>query len=217
MSLVIERINFGGKSFAPSGEGLAAALKVQLEEEFDAGIAQVNQELLKCLNGIFSELYAKHSKPWTPGNPWNSPQEDLLRRTGGGLKSIKDSIKVTVGKDGGTASISTGGMTIHEIGGTISPSRSKYLTIPSRYALSGTGTPIYSSASSWGKKDTFIGRTKKNNLVIFKREANKTIVPLYMLVGNVRVPPRLGLGDTFEKNIPYFESKAITALEKFLA
>lgn len=82
----------------------------------------------------------------------------------------------------------------HIFGATITPTRAQYLTVPTRFALTGDrprGTPRRRSARMW--PNTFVRRTKAGKLIIFHRRGKgrrRNIVPLYVLRKQVKIPKR---------------------------
>jgi hypothetical protein len=137
----------------------------------------------------------------------------LAVRSGGAGKSIRDSVRVeghslkdVAGFIGGKFWLKT-----HEYGATIKVKNAKYLTIPLRAALSAQGVPLKQKAKDW--PNTFIAKSKKGNLIIFQRRG-ADIVPLYVLKKEVKIPKRLGLGDTLRAGLPYFVDKSMAAMVK---
>jgi hypothetical protein len=103
-----------------------------------------------ALDKLYTDL-----KPSTARHGLWAPLTTLSSRSGGGLRSIKDSIKVTAGNPNEvTGSITTGKMTVHETGATITPRKAQYLTVPLTPALNSSGLPLRSSAREWD--NTFI-------------------------------------------------------------
>lgn len=165
------------------------------------------------INEVRDEVLAWNSDPWPlSDNPWGSVRDRLAMRSGGGMKSIAQSAKTDVEPGTGNVAgqISTGTMAIHETGGVIRAVRAKFLCIPLRAALDSRGLPLRVNARAWDK--TFVHKSKKGNLIIFRRDG-KTLVPLYLLKASVTIPARLQLGETFDKNVSYFETKALKALD----
>lgn len=79
---------------------------------------------------------------------------------------------------------------IHETGGTIRPRSARYLTVPLPAARDASGMPIKKSARDWDK--TFVMRSKNGNLIVARR-VGRTVVPLYLLVRQIAIAPRLGM------------------------
>ena len=172
----------------------------------------LGRELERFFTKLANDMDAKHSGSWPNGTTGNS----LSKRTGLGLRSIRKSIFIGKSTKLGNirGRIRTGKMTIHEKGAILTPKGAKFLTIPTKYALDARGVPLKRSAREW--KNTFIKRSKAGNLVIFQRRSGREIIPLYVLKPYVRIKPRLGLGKTFESNIPFLESRILTIIDKEL-
>jgi hypothetical protein len=172
---------------------------------FDQGIARASPLLLQSLNKIAAVMQAKH------GDRWNgqvaSGKANLQTRSGGGLASIRDSIKVAA--EGGTliaGQISAAKLSFHEEGGTIRASGSGYLTIPLPAALDTRGVALRKRARDWDF--TFVKRSKKGNLLIFRRiPGARELTPLYVLKTSVYIRPRLGMEPAVNTEMGYFENK----------
>lgn len=194
-----------------SSTALSAAASNALMHDLNAGMTAVANELKMALDKLYTDLAKKHGVPW----PMGTSATTLASRSGKGLQSIKDSIKVSLDGEGGvTGSISTGKMTVHETGATITPTRAQYLTVPLTPALNSRGLPLRASAREWD--NTFIATSKRGNLIIFQKGPGRSITPLYLLKKSVTIRPRLGMSQMFEDMVPYFERKAIDALERSL-
>lgn len=199
-------IELDGRTF-DAAEAAAQHLHDTLDREVDAGMARVSLVLLHTLNLVKLKLQQKHSNPWNGRLINDSPL--LQRRSGGGLQSIADSIKMIANtSDIVAGQITTGKMTMHETGGT-KTARGRFLTIPLPAAMDSRGVPIKSRARDWN--DTFIARSKRGSLLIFQR-SGKDVIPLYLLKKSVRIPARLGMDETFTGQLPYFEAKAFDQL-----
>lgn len=192
----------------------ADAIGSFLSKSVDEGMQQVSVELQKALVKLYDKMEEQHGQQWPLGGEYGTDPEHLAVRSGRGLRSIKDSIKVDF--DGITAmgSISAGSLSVHETGATVRARNSKYLTIPLPAALDSRGLPLRARARDWD--NTFVARSKRGNLIIFRRNTGGTITPLYVLKTEVTIPPRLGLGKAFHEMVPYFQAKAIDALERSL-
>ena len=185
----------------------AEEVGMDLHRRLEQGMVKASQSLLRTLNDIADEMYKLHSTPWA----WGAKSENLFTRTGGGLKSIRDSIKMNPGANMIEGQISTGSLTVHETGATITPKTSKYLTIPLQAAMDSRGVALRSKARDWD--NTFIARSKRGNLIIFRKNTGGTITPLYVLKTSVVIPPRLRLGQTFDKMVSRFEAQAMNDFE----
>jgi hypothetical protein len=74
--------------------------------------------------------------------------------------------------------------------------------------------PYRRSARDWD--NTFVARSKKGNLIIFQRRGVQ-ITPLYVLKTSVKIPARLGMGQTLNIGIPYFVERAMDRIVKGIA
>lgn len=180
----------------------------------ERGVRKMKRPMTDTLNKVFSELKAQHSNRWTPSGLFGSYNETSLhKRTGAGLKSIKDSITVKENrKKGVVGSITAGKMNIHESGGTLRPTSGKYLAIPTVYALSPLGKPLKGKEGPTQWDNTFFRKTTNGHLFLFRRMRGNVIVPLYLMRKRVRIPPRLGLRKAVTKHLGYFRAKAFDAL-----
>lgn len=85
---------------------------------------------------------------------------------------------------------------IHEHGGTVKPKRGKYLSIPLDAAKTSTGASRYTSPRDVpGLR--FGGFSKAGNPLL-----RLDGVPMYVLVKSVKIPKRLGMFDTWDKQSP---------------
>lgn len=209
MGLVLT-VEVGGQEF----ENLEKAFSREadaLEQALEGSAKQVSRELLKGLQKVYQRLAARHGTPWS--GDMSGQATDLYKRTGGGLKGIRESIEVNdpnaLGLVAGRISARFP-MSVHEKGATIRPKRAQYLTIPLPAAMDSRGVPLRKRARDWD--NTFVARSRKGNLLIFRKEG-RGIVPLYVLKKEVRIPPRLGMEKDMRENfLPYFEKKAFEAI-----
>lgn len=199
-------VTVDSRTFSRMENGLSAVYS-GLEQNLDKAFPAVRKELLNMLNNVYRQLERMHAQQWKPGYSG----ANLYRRSGRGLKAMKKTIAVT-----GTSLRDLTGtieavdyMVIQETGATVTAKRSGFLTIPLPAVLDSRGIPKRSSARDW--KNTFVQRSKKGNLLIFRRRG-KTITPLYVLKKRVKIPPRLKLQQTFDQQLPYFEQKAFEIL-----
>lgn len=200
----------GKKAYRQIEDGFDA-----LYQEMEGGLNSASIPLAKvmreALQLVARKLEKRHSKPWNGQvvNPTNN-----LQKRSGGIKRIAQSIKIkgnTLETLEGT--ISTAGFEIHEKGGTISAKRAKYLTIPLPAAMDTRGVPLKKRARDWDR--TFVARSRRGNLLIFRKNAKGGVTPLYLLKPSVRIPARLGLEKTLINDaLPYFERKALEVLSK---
>lgn len=148
--------------------------------------------------------------------------DNILHRRSGHLAQ---SIQTSVYQDGAsvvTARIGSGVANnrrmpyaeIHEDGGTITPKKAKWLTIPLEAALTPSGVPKKASAREW--KNTFVGKSKGGALIIFQKVGKKTLVPLYVLKKSVRIPARHYMSETLEASKNYFLMAVRGSIERSL-
>lgn len=191
-------------------------IQKRIEASIDGASQQLSIEMARTLQRVADEMVRQHSLPWN-GQVVN-PRDRLQRRSGGGLQSIRDSIKIANAAriKEVMGSISTGNMGIHETGGRIRARRAQYLTIPLPAALDPRGVPLRKRARDWD--NTFVARSRKGNLLIFRKEPGlNRVVPLYLLKPEVNIRPRLGLRKVIINDaLPYFERKAFEAISKEL-
>ena len=127
---------------------------------------------------------------------------DLLhRRTGAFSRSFGS---LTHGKDVGSLRFLTGTVNaevpyafIHEFGGTITASRTKYLTIPLAAAKTASGVARGPARSF---QNTFVRMTRAG-LIIFQKQGDSS-VPLFLLRKSVDIPARLGFFRSWQKQLP---------------
>lgn len=193
---------------------LGKTLGKSITATVERGVRKMKKPMENTLNAVFEELKKQHSNRWTPTGLFGSRLESKLhRRTGKGLRSIRDSITVTENrKKGVVGSITAGDLSIHESGGVVRPTSGKYLAIPTIYVLTGTGRPRVSSPREW--PNTFARRTENGHLFVFQRQRGNVIIPLYLLKRRVRIPPRLGLRKAVTKYLGYFRARAFDAMAK---
>jgi hypothetical protein len=199
---------FRNKRYEDAGKGLEAFAK-ELTTDFKSLTPVLKRELKSYLEGVALALQKRHGNPY----PGGTGTKTLSVRSGRAMKSIGESIKVTGSQlhdvTGGIGGV--GYLRTHEHGATIKPKTKKYLAIPLPAALNSNGTPKRKGPRDWD--NTFIGTSKKGNLLIFRKEG-AGIVPLYVLVKQVTIKPRLGMGDTLNAGLPYFVDKAMEQMLK---
>jgi hypothetical protein len=191
-----------------SGMAVSNAVRDSLLKHTKAAMHEAANELRAALDKLYVDLAKKHGVPW----PMGASATTLAARSGAGLRSIKDSIKVTETDGEVSGIITTGKMTVHETGAEITPRKAQYLTVPLTPALNSQGLPLRSRARDWD--NTFIATSRRGNLIIFQKQTGGKIIPLYLLKKSVTIRPRLGLGQMFEDMVPYFERKAVEAIER---
>lgn len=196
--LVTFEVTYKTQRYMDAAAGLRALAKdLSKTEEMLFPVAR--KELFQFLENVVAALTARHGNPYPGGTTGNS----LSLRSGNLVESLQQSIFVKgsnldnmIGEIGGAFYAR-----IHETGGTITPKKGKYLTIPLPAALNSNGTPIKSKARDWDK--TFILKSKKGNLLIVRRDG-RHLTPLYLLKTSVTIPARLNLGSTVEAGLPRF-------------
>lgn len=196
-------VQFDGKTFADLEGAMddfgKDAIRAMAEANF-----KLKLDATETLRRVHRRLAEAHGTPWSPSGGGG---KFLFKRSGQGLDDILASITSKGNRDGVEASIAARGyMAIHETGGTITPKRSKYLTIPLPAALDKRGMPIHSSARDW--PNTFVQRSKRGNLLIFQKRGTQ-IVPLYVLKSSVFLPARLGMAEAVHSELGYFEQKTL--------
>lgn len=208
-----------GKTFS-SVESAANAIARDLTSQVQSGMVEVSREMRKALEHVYAKLEQTHGSGWpTGGAPFGTSPGKLSRRSGQGLRSIKDSISVSEPGVNSTRSltgqISTGRLTVHETGAVITAKRAKYLAMPMMEALDSRGQPRKSGPRAW--RDTYVARSRAGNLIIFQKRTGGKVVPLYLLKKKVTIPQRLRLRETFDSMVPHFTAKAIRQLEAALS
>ncbi len=206
-------VRVGRKEFANIEQALKD-IDRRLLSGFDQSARPVSKLLLQSLRRVVKDMQKQHGTPWRAGGSGKS----LFRRSGAGLRSIARSVHVrqansldtVFGKIGAGFPIS-----VHEDGATVTAKRARFLTIPLPAALNNRGIPLKRRARDWD--DTFVARSKRGNLIIFQKQSDGGIVPLYLLKRSVTIPPRLRLGETLEKvGMSFFDAKAIRVIERAL-
>lgn len=201
-------LEFRNKRWKDAQKGLEAFAKT-LKGGIDGAAPVLGKELQLMLEGIAEAMAQRHGNPW----PGGTSPTTLSVRSGEGIQSIRDSVKV-IGSTLNDLQGEIGAkfpMSVHEEGATITPKKAKFLTIPLPAALNANGTPKKASARDWD--NTFVARSKAGNLIIFRKEGTG-IVPLYVLKTSVTIPPRLGLRKTINAAIPYFVERAMDEMVK---
>lgn len=197
---------FKNKRFLDAKKGLDA-LAADLQTVWDGGAAVLRGELLEMMKIIEEALKKRHGGAWPGGTTDNT----LSKRTGRLTRGIRTDAKGdTFDTVQGTIALPFPAG-VHEFGATITPKKSKYLTVPLPASMDKRGVPLKKSARDW--KNTFIAMSKKGNLIIFQKSGKK-VVPLYVLKSEVKIKPRLGVRKTIETAIPYFVDEATDALLK---
>ena len=101
---------------------------------------------------------------------------------------------------------------IHEFGGTIRPRKGKYLAIPLDAAKTGAGVSRMSSPRNVAGLN-YGGRSKAGNIIL--RDESGT--PMFVLVRQVEIPPRLSMFKTWAEITPVIEGMLNSAIDKALS
>jgi hypothetical protein len=93
---------------------------------------------------------------------------------------------------------------LQEFGGTVTPKRAKYLTIPLDAAKTRAAGQVRGYARSW-PGITFVRRLDDGRLCVFVRKGQgkrAREIPIFLLVRSVTVPPRLGFREAWDADAP---------------
>jgi hypothetical protein len=195
-------LKFSGKTYDDASKGILDAIS-QLRSSVDGQPKVLGKVMREYLDHVADQIANKHSGDGGGGT--------LAKVSGKAMRSVVKSVRVT-GSSWESLRGSIGGVSylgIHEYGGTIR-SKGKLLTIPLPAAKARTGqAPPF--ARQW--KNTFVATSRAGNLLIFQRRGRE-IIPLYLLVERVTIPPRLGMRETLRSQIPYFLDRATTAIAR---
>lgn len=156
---------------------------------------------------------------------------------GGGIQirsgALRRSFGFTVENDGDGSRVvmfsgGSGYSRIQEFGGTITPKRRRFLTVPLPPALTPAGVlkggarlvhrgDGYYTADG---KRTVLFTSKRGNAIIASisgRGRSRTLTPLYVLKSSVRLRPRLGFVRTFrDRTEPFFRGELERAVKEAL-
>lgn len=208
MSIELE-FTFRNKRYGDAEKGLRAFASA-LNKDWDGAAKVLSRELKEFLEQVAKAMASRHSGGW----PGGTGTQTLSRRSGKLTDSIMKSVEVR-GQTFATLQGFIGAMVpyanIQEMGGTITPKKSKFLAIPLAAALNSKGVPLKPGPRSWA--NTFVAKSKAGNLIIFQKRG-ASIVPLYVLKTSVTIPPRLGFRKTLEVGIPYFVDRVMDQLVK---
>lgn len=202
---------FRNKRFRDAEKGLRVFVQ-ELNKDWDGAAKILSAELKNFLDSVAAALVQRHSGAW----PGGTGTKTLSRRSGNLVASIEKSVRITgttFGNLEGHIAAAFPGV-VHEFGATIRPKNGKYLTVPLPAALDSRGVPLKKSARDWA--NTFVARSKKGNLLIFQRRGSQ-IVPLYVLKTSVKIPARLGMGETLNIGLPYFVERAMDRIVRGIA
>ena len=207
-------LRIGDKRFRSAAVGLRALAARSHSAVLDlTPIAR--REMIDILDTVVDAMKQRHSRRWLWGSrlPKGERAGKLAKRSGASLAALRPKIKHDTEEVTGTIVVPFP-LSVHETGATIR-ARGKLLAIPLQAALNGRGIPKKRGPRAW--KNTFVARSKKGNLLIFQKQFG-SIIPLYVLKKQVKIPKRLGLGLTMDKAAPiYIErvfDKAVRQLAK---
>jgi hypothetical protein len=195
-------LEWRGKRFRDIDRGLRAVAD-DTDEAFNAKFKPIARKVLRdYMRGVVGSVRDRVSKPYPEGTSRRGRFPGTLSKRSGRLASqfTDANIDVEDGATGPTVSFTLSGIAaVHERGAVIRAKRAQYLTIPLPAALNKNGTPKRPTARSW--RNTFIKRSKKGNLLIFQKQPNGDILPLYVLKKSVRIPKRLAFQEAFEAGL----------------
>lgn len=195
------RIRFGKRGYT-SPKRAYQSWAMHLGNGWEDAFDQVKEDLRKHILQVAEDIAAANSNPW----PGGTTATTVSSRSGEGVAEIRRATYVE-GNSFNTLKAGfrlTGYMVLHELGGT-KKAGGKLLTIPLPAALDGQGRPLKPQARDW--PNTFVGRSKAGNLLIFQRRGTG-IIPLYVLKQSVTIPARLGIRSTLQSTLPRFLSRA---------
>jgi len=207
-------VEIGGVAYQDALAGMVA-LTNDIDDAFEQGFKRAPPELMKSFDKVTKEMTRLHGRQWN-GNTVNSGR-GLQRRSGEGLRSLIESVKVSAGRGEiiAVGEIGGGKLSFHEEGGTIRATRSQYLTIPLPAALDPRGVPLRRRARDWD--NTFVKRSRRGNLIIFRKlPGPNELTPLYVLKTQVYIPPRLRLGETLMGELGYFSEQLLEELSNVI-
>jgi hypothetical protein len=189
----------GGRRFKKASRGLLA-FSDSLGAAIDNMQPRVQKALKNYLDTVALAMTARHNTAWSPGSKLPTGPEGgrLHRRSGGATRQLRTGVRVIPGY-----------LIIHEYGGTITPRRSQWLTIPTENALDSRGVPRRLRSRDW--PNTYVKPNSQGGLTIFQDRGGRP-VPLYVLVKRVKIPRRLGLGHTIRKSSNLFVDRLFAEL-----
>jgi phage gpG-like protein len=201
-------LEFRNKRYNSAADGLKALAK-QLSKAPDVAVEPLKKSLKEYVEAVAEALARRHGNAW----PGGTTPTTLSRRSGKLIDEIRKSAKV-YGDSLATVAAEIGGGNaryagIQEYGGVVTPKKASYLTIPLKAALNADGTPKKQSAREW--LNTFVIKSKAGNLLIVMRDG-PNLVPLYVLKSQVKIPPRLRMGETVRAGMGAFVDEASKAM-----
>lgn len=210
MSTVTLSLTTKHQTYERASAGLRAIAEAMKSKPEQLGLL-VNKEMAKFLRSNLATLAKRHGTQF----PGGTGTDSLSRRSGQLVRRLPDAAKVTgkrIQNVEGRISLPKR-YAIHERGGVIKPKGSKYVFIPLPEALDASGKPKPPKSF----KNTFIAESRKGNLLVFQKRGRGQLVPLYLLRKQVRIPPRLGMGDSLKRGIPAFvDSVMDRTIEQFV-
>lgn len=210
ISVKVDTVIVGNK--LRTKKAVSSEVSGTLTATVDKGVRKLRDPVEQTLHAVYKALERRHGKPWEPRGLFGTRAlKNLRRRSGAGLMSIEDSIEVKWNRQGGqVGKITAGALAVHERGGTVRARNSKYMAIPTVYAMNADGTDKF--YSPWGiPGKTFVKRSRRGNRFIFQSKNGK-LTPYYLLKKRIALRPRLGLADEFQKQTIRFEDRAMKAL-----
>lgn len=202
------QFEFRNRKFQKARAGLEWVAR-ELAVDFQRAAPVLRRELQATLKKVTDTVIKKHSRPW----PRGTTRRTLSTRSGRGINQLRRSRKVTgVTLDEIEAEIVVKGyMAIHETGAWVR-GKGKLIPVPLPAALDGRGVPLKKRPRQW--PNTFVARSKAGNLIIFQKQSDGGLVPLYVLKKRIRVPKRLGLQAALDKEMPHFVQRAMDKMAR---
>jgi len=162
-----------------------------LTRAFKEAAPNLRDEIAKTLNKEGQRASARMVKFASAGG-----RRNLRIRSGQLTKSLHylvqrkaNATSVSIGTIKRTEALAYAG--IHEFGGTIRPTRSKYLTIPLDRAKTPSGNPRFTAREAEQEfEETWFARSKKGRLMLWGMESDASVYPLFLLVKQVKIKPR---------------------------
>lgn len=152
-------------------------------------LKQFDPAMRRYLRGFAQGTMAKR----IAGRPGLINRTGALRRSFGTAVTGEGSIESWVG----TVYTTSPYARIQEFGGTVTPKKSQFLTIPLAGARTGAGATRGGARSF---PNTFFAKSRAGNLLMFQKQGKK-IVPLFVLKKSVSIPPRLGMMSAWAQDV----------------
>lgn len=200
---ITARVN--GQSYKDAGTALHAVRRM-LGANWDGAKQQARGEFVNFMDSLAQEIAKRNGAPWPSGTTGSS----ISRRTGGFQAAILDGVEVKGTQLGDLRGyiVVPAEYAIHETGGT-RKARNKLIAVPLPAALDGAGNPVRRSPRDWG--NTFVAETRGGNTVIFQ-DRGGSIIPLYVLKTDVKIPARLGIAKAMESGLPRLTERMLDTL-----